>query len=41
MHAVRDNHLLGVDTNLVMRPGPRLGEAARSLALLLHPGALP
>jgi iron complex transport system substrate-binding protein len=40
LRAVRDNHLLAVDTSLVLRPGPRLGEAARSLALLLHPGSV-
>jgi iron complex transport system substrate-binding protein len=40
LRAVRDGHLLVVDTTLVMRPGPRLGEAARSLALLLHPGSV-
>lgn len=40
MRAIRDGRLLSVDTNLVLRPGPRLGEAARSLAMLLHPDAL-
>jgi iron complex transport system substrate-binding protein len=40
LRAVRDGHLLVVDTALVLRPGPRLGEAARSLALLLHPGSV-
>jgi len=40
LRAVRDKHLLVVDTMLVLRPGPRLGEAARSLALLLHPGSV-
>ncbi|HEX7981205.1 MAG TPA: helical backbone metal receptor [Gemmatimonadaceae bacterium] len=40
LRAVRDGHLLVVDTVLVLRPGPRLGEAARSLALLLHPGSV-
>lgn len=40
LRAVRDKHLLTVDTSLVLRPGPRLGEAARSLALLLHPGSV-
>jgi ABC-type Fe3+-hydroxamate transport system substrate-binding protein len=35
--AVREGHLLVVDTALVGRPGVRLGEAARSLrALILH-----
>ena len=40
LRAVRDGHLLVVDTALVLRPGPRLGEAARSMALLLHPGSV-
>ena len=37
--AVRDGRVLVVDTVLVGRPSVRLGEAARSLAKLLHPGA--
>jgi ABC-type Fe3+-hydroxamate transport system substrate-binding protein len=37
LRAVREGRVLAVDTALVLRPGPRLGEAARSLALLLHP----
>jgi ABC-type Fe3+-hydroxamate transport system substrate-binding protein len=40
LRAVRDGHLLVVDTTLVLRPGPRLGEGARSIALLLHPGSV-
>jgi iron complex transport system substrate-binding protein len=40
LRALRDGHLLVVDTVLVLRPGPRLGEAARSMALLLHPGSV-
>ena len=40
LRAVRDGRLLEVDTTLVLRPGPRLGEAARSMALLLHPGSV-
>ena len=40
LRAVRNGRMLAVDTNLVLRPGPRLGEAARSLAELLHPGAV-
>ena len=40
LRALRDGHLLVVDTALVLRPGPRLGEAARSMALLLHPGSV-
>jgi ABC-type Fe3+-hydroxamate transport system substrate-binding protein len=38
LRAVREGRIVAVDTTLVFRPGPRLGEAARSLALLLHPG---
>jgi hypothetical protein len=30
-----------MDTVLVGRPGVRLGEAAVSIARLLHPGAIP
>jgi iron complex transport system substrate-binding protein len=41
LRAVRDGRILIVDTMLVGRPGVRLGEAAVSLARLLHPGALP
>ena len=40
LRAVRENRLLAVDTTVVYRPGPRLGEAARSVAQLLHPGAV-
>jgi ABC-type Fe3+-hydroxamate transport system substrate-binding protein len=40
LRAVRANRLLAVDTTVVYRPGPRLGEAARSIAQLLHPGAV-
>jgi iron complex transport system substrate-binding protein len=40
LRAVREGRLLAVDTNIVLRPGPRLGEAARSFALLLHPGSV-
>ncbi|MDQ6886995.1 MAG: cobalamin-binding protein [Gemmatimonadota bacterium] len=39
--AVSSGHILVVDTTLVGRPSVRLGEAARSLAALLHPGAVP
>ncbi|MGI8499271.1 MAG: ABC transporter substrate-binding protein [Gemmatimonadaceae bacterium] len=35
--AVRSGHILIVDTSLVGRPSVRLGEAAVSLAALLHP----
>jgi len=40
LRAVREGRLVAVDTSLVFRPGPRLGEAARSVALLLHPGVV-
>jgi iron complex transport system substrate-binding protein len=40
VRAVREGKVLKVDTVLVGRPGVRLGEAAVSLANLLHPGAL-
>lgn len=38
VRAVRTGRVLAVDTALVGRPSVRLGEAAWSLALLLHPG---
>jgi len=41
LRAVRDGRILIVDTMLVGRPGVRLGEAAVSLARLMHPGSLP
>ena len=37
LRAVREGRVLSVDPAIVLRPGPRLGEAARSLAVLLHP----
>jgi len=40
VRAARENRVLIVDTVLVARPALRLGEAAVSLANLLHPGAL-
>ena len=40
LRAVREGRVLVVDTVLVGRPGVRLGEAAASLARLLHPGAV-
>ena len=40
VRAARDEKILVVDTTLVGRPSVRLGEAAVSLANLLHPGAL-
>jgi iron complex transport system substrate-binding protein len=39
--AVRDQRVLVMDTLVVGRPGVRLGEAAVSIAKLLHPGILP
>ena len=41
LRAVREGRILVVDTMLVGRPGVRLGEAAVSLAHLLHPGSRP
>ena len=38
--AVREGRVLVMDTALVGRPGVRLGEAAVSIARLLHPGAV-
>ncbi|MEA2766098.1 MAG: iron complex transport system substrate-binding protein [Gemmatimonadaceae bacterium] len=40
VRAARDNRIFVVDTLLVARPSVRLGEAAVSLANLLHPGTL-
>jgi iron complex transport system substrate-binding protein len=40
VRAARDNKIFVVDTLLVARPSVRLGEAAVSLANLLHPGVL-
>jgi ABC-type Fe3+-hydroxamate transport system substrate-binding protein len=37
LRAVREHHVLSPDTALVTRPAVRLGEAAVSLAKLLHP----
>ena len=39
--AVRAGRVLAYDTNLVARPSVKLGEAAVSLAKLLHPGVAP
>jgi iron complex transport system substrate-binding protein len=38
LRAVKNDRVLVVDTNLVLRPSLRLGEAAVSLFKLLHPG---
>lgn len=40
LRAVREGRVVAYDTNLVARPSVKLGEAAVSLAALLHPGAL-
>jgi ABC-type Fe3+-hydroxamate transport system substrate-binding protein len=40
VRAVRENKVLIVDTVVVARPSVKLGEAAVSLANLLHPGTL-
>jgi ABC-type Fe3+-hydroxamate transport system substrate-binding protein len=40
VRAARENRVLVVDTGLVARPSVRLGEAAISLAALLHPGVV-
>ncbi|UCC71822.1 MAG: cobalamin-binding protein [Gemmatimonadota bacterium] len=39
LQAVRDGRVLQIDANLYNRPGPRVTEAARQLARLLHPEA--
>lgn len=41
VRAVRERRVLAYDTNLVTRPAVRLGEAAVSLARLLHPAGVP
>jgi iron complex transport system substrate-binding protein len=41
VRAAREGRVLVVDTNLVGRPSVRAGEAAISIARLLHPGILP
>lgn len=41
LSAVRTGRVLVLDTLLTARPGVRLGEAAVSLAQLLHPGVVP
>lgn len=38
VRAVREGHVVAVDTTLADRPSPRMGEAAVALARLLHPG---
>jgi len=39
LRAVRERRVVPLDANLYNRPGPRVAEAARELANLLHPGA--
>jgi ABC-type Fe3+-hydroxamate transport system substrate-binding protein len=41
VRAVRENRIAVFDTMKVGRPSVRIGEAARSLAQLLHPGVIP
>jgi iron complex transport system substrate-binding protein len=41
LRAVRDGRVLSLDTAVVWRASIRLGEAAASMARLLHPGAVP
>lgn len=40
LRAVKSRRVLAVDTALVFRPSVRLGEAALSLARLIHPGSV-
>jgi ABC-type Fe3+-hydroxamate transport system substrate-binding protein len=40
LRAVKSKRVLAVDTALVFRPSVRLGEAALSLARLIHPGSV-
>jgi len=39
LRAVKEGHIVPLDANLYNRPGPRVAEAARDLARLLHPEA--
>jgi hypothetical protein len=41
VRAVRENRIAVFDTLKVGRPSVRIGEGARSLAQLLHPGVVP
>ncbi len=38
LSAVKNNHVVAFDDNLVSRPGPRLVDALETLAKILHPG---
>lgn len=40
LDAVRQGRVYSLDPDLVLRPGPRLLEAGRQMAALLHPGVL-
>jgi hypothetical protein len=37
LHAVRDGHVLVIDTTIVNGPGPRVGSSTVGVARLLHP----
>ena len=37
LRAVRDHHVRVIDTDVLVRPGPRMAEAARILLSLVHP----
>jgi iron complex transport system substrate-binding protein len=41
VNAVRDGRVYGVDGNLIHRPGPRMVEALRALARVIHPERVP
>ena len=41
LRAMREGRVVTIDSELMNRPGPRLGEAARALRDALHPGAAP
>jgi ABC-type Fe3+-hydroxamate transport system substrate-binding protein len=38
LRAVRENHMLVIDTTMINGPSPRVGKSAVSLARLFHPG---
>jgi ABC-type hemin transport system substrate-binding protein len=38
---MREGRVVTIDAEMMNRPGPRLGEAARALRDALHPGAAP
>jgi iron complex transport system substrate-binding protein len=41
LRAMREGRVVTIDAEMMNRPGPRLGEAARALRDALHPGAAP